>query len=101
MKINKIKYMAKKIRTVADNMEKKFTSALKKSTHEKNTLPVIVQNGVQVKMPLELVLMRASFSKIQLNIIVTVHILFIAFTVYKNISHKQYINTIKHCFIQY
>lgn len=64
--------MAKKIRTVADNMEKKFTSALKKSTHEKNTLPVIVQNGVQVKMPLELVLMRASFSKIQLNIIVTV-----------------------------
>lgn len=64
--------MAKKIRTVADKMEKKFTSALKKSTQEKNTLPVIVRNGVQVKMPLELVLMRASFSKIQLNIIVTV-----------------------------
>ena len=63
--------MAKKIRTVADKMEKKFTSALKKSTQEKNTLPVIVRNGVQVKMPLELVLMRASFSKIQLNIIVT------------------------------
>lgn len=62
----------KKVRTVAEKMEKQFTSALKKSTQEKNTLPVIVRNGVQVKMPLELVLMRASFSKIQLNIIVTV-----------------------------
>lgn len=58
--------------TIADKMEKKFTSALKKSTTEKNTLPVIVRNGVKVKMPLELVLMRASFSKVQLNIIVTV-----------------------------
>ena len=45
--------MAKKIRTVADKMEKKFTSALKKSTQEKNTLPVIVRNGVQVKIDVD------------------------------------------------
>lgn len=64
--------VTRKKSTVADKMEKKFTSALKKSTQEKNTLPVIVRNGVQVKMPIELVLMRAAFSKIQLNIIVTV-----------------------------
>ena len=64
--------VANKNRSVADKMEKKFSSALKKSTQEKNTLPVIIRNGVKVKMPIELVLMRAAFSKIQLNIIVTV-----------------------------
>lgn len=62
----------KNTRTVADKMEKEFASALKKSTKERNKLPAIIRNGVKVKMPLELVLMRASFTKIQLNIIVTV-----------------------------
>ena len=59
-------------RTVADNMEKKFRSAIKKTTRDKVNLPVIYRNGVIVKIPLEIVLMRAAFSKIQLNIIVTV-----------------------------